>query len=645
MKFIFNVLISHFKAVRYRWLVLSHDLLVIPLAWMGAYWLRYNLGHIPDEFLARAAWFLIIIVPAQGATLLAFGVHRGVWRFTSLPDLTRVLKAVVVGIVITAVALFLYNRLQLIPRSIFFLYGLLLATILCGSRMAYRLLKDHHISTRIEKKALIVGAGAAGEQVVRDLKRNTPRIFDPVVFVDDAPSKRGKDIHGIRVAGSCADISRLCEQWSIDLILIAVPSASDGEMRRIVEFCEASNVEFRTLPTVHDVVAGKVGVQDLREVRIDDLLGREQVTLDWARIGESLRQKVALISGAGGSIGSELCRQVAAVEPRRLVLFEQSEYNLYAIEQELRQRFPELDLVIVLGDICDPVTVKMAFASYRPNIVFHAAAYKHVPLLESQVREVVKNNVIGSRTLADQAEKHHCETFVLISTDKAVNPTSFMGACKRVGEIYCQALDSQTETRFVTVRFGNVLGSAGSVVPLFNKQIREGGPVTVTHPDILRYFMTITEATQLILQASSVGQGGEIFVLDMGEPINIDYLATQMIKLSGKVPGDDVKIIYTGLRPGEKLNEELFYSDEHLSETPHNKLMLAHSREVGWRVVEPIMRSLEEAVEKYDEADLRRGVRQLVPEYTGGSDAEARNPQATVSTTIPTELNKAGQVV
>lgn len=633
MKNLVDMLGSQFRAVRYRWWVLLHDLLMIPLAWMVAYWLRYNLSHIPDQFLAQAAWFLAILVPIQGVTLLAFGVHRGVWRFTSLSDLLRVLKAIITGIVVTAIALFLYNRLQLIPRSIFFLYGLVLTFLLCGSRLAYRLLKDHHFSTRIEKKALIVGAGAAGEQVVRDLRRNLPRIYDPVAFVDDAPSKLGKDIHGIRVSGRCDDIAHLCERWSIDLILIAVPSASDRQMQRIVGLCEASGVEFRTLPTVHDVVAGKVGAKDLREVRIDDLLGRDPVTLDWQRIGDSMKQKVVLISGAGGSIGSELCRQVATVEPLRLVLFEQSEFNLYVIEEELREVYPDLDLVIVLGDICDEVATAATFARYRPDIVFHAAAYKHVPLLEHQTREVVKNNVIGTRILADQAAAHHCDNFIFISTDKAVNPTSFMGACKRVGEIYCQVLDTQTQTRYVTVRFGNVLGSAGSVVPKFNAQIKEGGPVTVTHPDILRYFMTITEAAQLILEASSVGGGGELFVLDMGEPIRIDYLARQMIKLSGKLPEEEIEIVYTGLRPGEKLNEELFYSDEQLSETSHEKLMLAHSREVAWKVVEPIMQRVAEAVESYDEDDLRGMVIHLVPEYSGprSSPGQATESEAVES--------------
>ncbi len=617
MHALLNIITSHLKAIRYRWQVLAHDLLIIPIAWMGAYWLRYNLSSIPDEFLTQAVRLLLIVVPIQGATFLLFGVHRGVWHFTSLPDLLRVLKSIVVGVTVTAIALFLYNRLQLVPRSVFILYGLLLTFILCGSRFAYRLLKDHHFSTKIEKKALVVGAGAAGEQVVRDLRRNTTRVYDPIAFVDDAPSKLGKDIQGIRVAGTCEDIVDLCERWSVDLILIAVPSASDKEMQRIVEYCEKARVEFRTLPTVHDVVAGKVGMRDLRDVRIDDLLGRDPVTLDWNLIRSNIRDKVVLISGAGGSIGSELCRQVAGVDPKFLVLFEQSEYNLYAMEQELRRRFPALDLGIMLGDICDEAAVNMAFERYRPNIVFHAAAYKHVPILESQTREAVKNNIIGSSIFAEQSDRYGCDNFILISTDKAVNPTSLMGACKRVGEIFCQALNAQSKTRFVTVRFGNVLGSAGSVVPLFNEQIKQGGPVTVTHPDIMRYFMTVTEATQLILQASSVGRGGEIYVLDMGEPIKIDYLAEQMVRLSGRVPGEEIKIIYTGLRPGEKLNEELFHRDERLSVTAHDKLLLAHSREVEWKVVSPIIERIKEAVELYNETDLRSMVVHLVPEYTG----------------------------
>lgn len=617
MKPMWQALRSHFKAIRYRWWVLAHDMLMIPIAWLGAYWLRYNLGPIPEQFLAQAVHSLIIVVPIQGAILIAFGVHRGVWRFTSVSDLTRVLKGIVVGILVTAGVLFLYTRLQLVPRSVFVLYGLLLTFVLCGSRLSYRLLKDHHFSTKIEKKVLIVGAGSAGEQVVRELRRNTPRIYDPIAFVDDDPSKLGKDIHGIRVAGSCEDIQQICERWGVDLILIAVPSASDREMQRIVELCENSGIEFRTLPNVHDVVAGKVRIGDLREVRIDDLLGREPVTLNWDLINQNLKEKVVLISGAGGSIGSELCRQVARIEPGKLILFEHSEYNLYVVEQELRQDFPELEMRIVLGDICDQVAVEMTFVKYKPDVVFHAAAYKHVPILEGQIREAAKNNIIGTSIMAEQSRKHGCETFVLISTDKAVNPTSLMGACKRVGEIYSQALDSQSTTRFVTVRFGNVLGSAGSVVPLFNKQIKNGGPVTVTHPDIMRYFMTVTEATQLILQASSVGRGGEVYVLDMGEPIKIEYLAEQMIKLSGKEPGQDISIEYTGLRPGEKLHEELFHRDERLSVTEHDKLLLAHSREVEWKVVAPIIGRIKDAVAQYNEPDLRNMITHLVPEYTG----------------------------
>jgi FlaA1/EpsC-like NDP-sugar epimerase len=625
MNSILKKLAGHLRTVRYRWWVLAHDLVMIPLAWLTAYWLRYNLSEIPEEFL-RQAWLLLpIVVLVQGVTLLMFGAHRGVWRFTSISDLVRLLKAIVTGTVLVALAIFLYNNLQYVPRSVFFMYGLLLTSLLCGSRVIYRLVKDQHFSTKIEKKALIVGAGAAGEQVVRDLRRNTPRIYDPVAFVDDDPKKIDKDIHGVRVAAGCDAIADLCERWNIDLILIAVPSATDKQMQRIVNNCEQSGVEYRTLPTVHDVVSGHVGMKDLREVRIDDLLGRDPVSLSWQRIRSSLKDKRVLVTGCGGSIGSELCRQLAKVGPAELIMFDQSEYNLYLIEREIREAHPDLDLSVVLGDICDQAAVTKLFKDCRPQMVFHAAAYKHVPMLEGQLREGLKNNVIGTNTVARAAHDSGCATFVLISTDKAVNPSSLMGACKRVAEILCQALNSQSSTSFVTVRFGNVLGSTGSVVPLFRKQIAAGGPVTVTHPDVTRYFMTTAEATQLILEASTVGNGGEIFVLDMGDPIKVAFLAQQMIKLSGKHPGGDIDIVYTGLRPGEKLHEELFYPEERLSQTDHDKILLAANREVEWKVVVPIVERMKFAVDEFDEVALANLLQHLVPELR--ADVAGFQPQ------------------
>ena len=605
---------KHLRVIRYRWLVLLHDTLVIPLAWLGAYWLRYNFGDIPRVFFEQAVALIPLVVLIQAGTLVFFGVHRGVWRFTSLPDLVRLTQAIVIGTTLLALPIVLITRMQYVPRSVFVLYALVLALILCGSRLAYRLINDRHFSTKIEKKALVVGAGAAGEQLVRDLKRNSPRIYDPVAFVDDDPNKIGKEIHGVRVVASCDVIGEICERWNIDLILIAIPSATDKQMQRIVDICERTGMEFRTLPTIHDVVSGHVNFTDMREVRIEDLLGRDPVRLDWAGIRDHIRGKKVLVTGGGGSIGSELSRQIATLEPARLVLYDHSEFNLYSIDNEIRHAHPELDLSFILGDVCDANAVARVFTRERPNIVFHAAAYKHVPLLEGQIREAVKNNIIGTSIVAQEAHKNGCDRFVLISTDKAVNPKSLMGACKRVAEIYCQALNSQSDTRFVMVRFGNVLGSAGSVVPLFRRQIREGESITVTHPDITRYFMTITEATQLILQASSAGEGGEIFVLDMGQPIKIAFLAERMIRLSGKEPGEDIDIVYTGLRPGEKLVEELFYDEETAEKTDHDKILLARSREVAWQVVTPIIERMEQHVEHFEEDQLLNLLKHIVPE-------------------------------
>ena len=367
-------------------------------------------------------------------------------------------------------------------------------------------------------------------------------------------------------------------------------------------------------------VAGRAIFSELRAVSLEDLLGREPVMLDWRAINDGLLDRVVLVSGGGGSIGSELCRQIARLGPKALVILEKNEFNLYNIERELRQRHPTLVLHALLGDVCDAAAVEHVMTCFRPEIVFHAAAYKHVPMLEYQVREAVRNNILGTRVLASAAEANRCEAFVLISTDKAVNPTSIMGTTKRMAEILCQNLDRYCSTRFITVRFGNVLDSAGSVVPLFRAQIESGGPVTVTHPEITRYFMTIPEASQLIMQAAVLGQGGEIFVLDMGEPVRISYLAEQMIRLLGKVPGEDIEIVYTGLRPGEKLFEELFHDQESLAATPHDKILLARHRHVDWSELNRALDALAEACEDYDEVRLRATLSRMVPELDATQD-------------------------
>ncbi len=550
-------------------------------------------------------------------------VSTGIWRFASIPDLVRILKAVIAGVVVAATVSFILTRLQNVPRSVFILDGILLALLLGGPRFIYRWSKDRHIYRRAQdnrryaqdkKNALIVGGGEAGEMLARDLLRDFSSAYQPVAFVDDDPGKVGKEIHGLPVAGSCNEIPEIASRLGVELILIALPSATSRQLRRIVEICETTGLTFRTLPYMQDLVSGRASLKDLRDVRIEDLLGRESVKLDWSSITQSTQRKTILVTGGGGSIGSELCRQIANLNPARLIMLERSEFNLYTIELELQQHFPNLPVVAILGDICDVVTVEHVLRTYKPTSVFHAAAYKHVPMLEGQARAAVANNVLGTRTLASLADRYGCESFVMVSTDKAVNPANIMGASKRVAEIYCQNLNVRSKTRFITVRFGNVLGSSGSVIPLFQQQIARGGPVTVTHPEITRYFMTIPEACQLILQASVIGQGGEIFVLDMGEPVKIAYLAEQLIRLSGKKPGEDVEIVYTGLRPGEKLYEELFHDAEKLAETSHPKIMLAHCRQVDRDVLEQALDGMQAACGENDDATLRNLLVKLVPE-------------------------------
>ncbi|MGH1428240.1 MAG: polysaccharide biosynthesis protein [Arenicella sp.] len=608
---------NQFITALLRWRVVLHDMCWIPVAWLAAYWLRYNLDSVPEVFLDSCITLLPYVFVVQTVVNFAVGMHKGEWRFASLPDLVQIIKAVMFGTASVAFVAFVVTRLNFVPRSVFILYAMLLLTSMAGSRLAYRYFKDRHFSKTKGRKVVILGAGAAGEQLVRDLRRHYSNLYNIVAFLDDDEKKIGRQIQGIPVSASCDVVGDTVEKWGVELALIAVPSASDEQMQRLVSMCRHAEIEYKTLPGVHELLSGKVSLTDLRKVKIEDLLGREPVSLDWHRIKSSLAESVILITGAGGSIGSELSRQLSSVKPKQLILFDQSEYNLYAIDSELRERFPHIDIKPILGDIVDEVSVRNVFETFKPELVFHAAAYKHVPLLEGQVREAVKNNVVGTKNVADMALEFKCKKFVLISTDKAVNPSSLMGACKRTGEIYCQMLASQSKGKFITVRFGNVLGSAGSVVPRFQQQILAGGPVTVTHPDMTRYFMTITEASQLILEASVVGHDGHIYVLDMGEPIRILELAEQMIKLSGKAVDQDIEIEFTGLRPGEKLEEELFHSDENVTDTKHDKLLLAHTRVVEEDVVQSSMELLIDGVDTNKVGQMDCGLSALVPEYSG----------------------------
>lgn len=598
-----------------RFFAFFHDLAAIPLSLAAAFLIRYNFESVPSWQIFVQV--VTVALPVQGITFWFTGLYRGIWRYASLPDLIRILKSVMYGTSLVMVVLFLVTRLSGIPRSVILLYPLLLIGFLSGSRLSYRWFKDRRIlfSNQEHQNVLVVGAGQAGELLVRDLLRHPE--YEPIALVDDEPGKQGREIHGVRVQGSLDDIKALVELSDINLVLIAIPSAPQDIFKRVAAICSDVGVECRTLPAIADLEGKDVEVGQLRSLTLADLLGREQVDLDQQSITGYLRAKPVLVTGAGGSIGSELCRQVAEQGPSKLIIFDHGEFNIYAIDHELRQTFPDLEIVTVLGDVKNYDRVDWVFKKFRPQVIFHAAAYKHVPMVELNPAEGVTNNILGSRIVADAADRYHADAFVFVSTDKAVNPANVMGTTKRIAEIYCQNLAKRSQTRFITTRFGNVLGSAGSVVPLFEQQIHDGGPVTVTHKDITRYFMTIPEAVSLILQAGAMGEGGEIFVLDMGEPVRICDLAEQMIRLSGLTPHKDIDIVYTGLRPGEKLFEEIFHERENLRGTNHPKLFLAGSRDVDWQWFADELAGLNKAATSRDVVGLIGHLRRIVPEYEG----------------------------
>ena len=596
-----------------------HDLLWIVVAIWLAFWLRFNMGNIPSTYLPAVHLLIMIALPVQAAVFWYFGLYRGIWRFASLPDLLRILQSVIFGVLATFMVVFVWQRLDGMPRSVLFLYPVILILGLAAPRLFYRWLKDRHLhlSATDQQRALLVGAGQAGELLVRDLLKSGA--YAPVGFLDDADRRQGQEIQGVRVIGRLADIERVIADMAVDVVLLAIPSASHQVIQAVASRCQQFSVPCRILPSVAELADGRVAVSRLRQVQIEDLLGRDTIKLDDSDIHQLLAGCCVLVTGAGGSIGSELCRQILSHRPSRLLLLDHGEFNLYTIERELQPLVTDsaCSIEALLGDIRDVDRMRWLFEHFRPAVVFNAAAYKHVPLVEQNPAEGVKTNVLGTCQLADLAVEAGVKKFIQVSTDKAVNPTNVMGASKRCAEIYCQNLNLRSaQTAFITTRFGNVLGSAGSVVPLFRSQIAAGGPVTVTHPDITRYFMTIPEAVSLILQAATMGDGGEIFVLDMGEPVKIVDLAEQMIRLTGLEPGVDIEITFTGLRPGEKLYEELFHEAELLKQTAHPKIMLSGSREVDWDQMQQQMEVLRRACNSRDVALLHRELQQMVPEFT-----------------------------
>ncbi len=595
--------------------VVLHDLAMVWLAWYVMNLVRYSMQ--PEApMVPLFAPELPLVLTAQGLVLWWTGLYRGLWRFASLPDLWNIARAGVFGALGISLALFLFSRLEGVPRSVLVFYPVALLVVLGAPRLLYRFWKDSRYGITSQtpaRRVLILGAGRAGEALIRDLKREER--YRPVGLLDDNRALRGAKMHGVAVLGGLDRLEEIARESAAEMLLIAMPTASNQQMQRVVELCENTGLAFRTVPHLRDVVEGRSSFNELKEVAIEDLLGRDPIVLDWSAIRIALAGKRALVTGGGGSIGGELCRQVARLGVESLTVVDLSEFNLYRIEQELRGEFPELVLNCVLGDVGDAAVCERVLERVRPQLVFHAAAFKHVPLLESHLREAMRNIVLATQTIANASVRHGVDSFLMVSTDKAVNPANVMGASKRMAEIVCQAAGEGSTTRFVTVRFGNVLDSAGSVVPLFREQIKRGGPVTVTHPEITRYFMTIPEACQLILQAMTLGKGGEVFALDMGEPVRIRYLAEQMIYLAGKHPDRDVRIIYTGLRPGEKLFEELFHAQEDYALTSHPKIWLARSRPLERTSLDGSLNQIRQASQRFDEAALERLLRDWVPEY------------------------------
>jgi len=610
-------LIARWSPPVQRGAIIAHDLGMTVLCWIGLFELRLAIG---GEAVDWPYWSpgMALTLLAQGIVFRWTGLYRGVWRFASLPDLINIFKASVVGLLAIILLLFLYNRLEQVPRSVLVMYPLALTLLLGIPRVVYRAWKDHGfslITSQPQQRVLILGAGKTGEMLARELRRRGG--YHLLGFLDDFPGLKGRWLQGAPVLGQTGDVVNIAAKKMAELLVIAIPSLSPAQMRELVNLCEKTDLALRTVPRL-DEQWGNAPFE-LKEICIEDLLGRAPVVPDWGAIGRWLHGGTVLVTGAGGSIGSELTRQCARHGVRALVLVEFDELALVTIEHALARDFPEVEILSVLGDCGDPSVMRHALGKTRIDAVFHAAAYKHVPVLEAQLREGVRNNVLATETVAREASSAGVHTLVLISTDKAVDPGNVLGASKRLAEMACQAVLRKTDTRLLTVRFGNVLNSAGSVVPLFREQIQGGGPVTVTAPEVTRYFMTIGEACQLILQALTIDRASAhevLYTLDMGEPVQIRVLAEQMIRLAGKQPGRDIKIVYTGLRPGEKLHETLFHTDEPYRQTAHPKILQAPTRRVDADAVLDALNQMRQAVRDYDLKALSVQLRAAVPEFS-----------------------------
>ncbi len=595
-------------------LVFLFDLGAVIVAWLGAFFIRFNFEWPSGwEDTVLAALPLLLLVQVIACRMA--GLYRGMWTFASLSDLKRVVRVVAASL-IALLVFAVVQREAPVPRSILLLHPVLLLVLMAGGRAAWRTWKEYRLygnGKHAGTPVVVVGAGTAGAMLVRELGRSLE--WNVVALVDDDPGKWGLELSGCRVEGGTDKLAEVLGRWGARHVILAIPSAKAPALRRVTESATRAGALLFTVPGLSELMSGRVAINMMRPVEIEDLLGRESVRIDNQDVQAMLTGKAILVTGAGGSIGSELCRQLAKFSPARLVLLESSEFALYTIEQWFAEHRPEVPIVALAGDVRDAARLHEVFGRWQPHVVFHAAAYKHVPLMEvGNAWQAVRNNVLGTLQVAQCAARHGAERFVLISTDKAVNPTNVMGATKRLAEMVCEVLHcAGGRTRFEMVRFGNVLGSTGSVIPKFHEQISRGGPVTVTHPEITRYFMSIPEAAQLVLQAAAMGQGGEVFVLDMGEPVRIVDLARNMIRLSGFTE-EEIAIEFTGLRPGEKLYEELLADSEQTLETPHAKLRIARSRPVPAGFYEECVAWLATPGPVSDD-EVRAQLQRWMPEY------------------------------
>jgi len=603
-----------------------HDIVVAGLIWYLAFLLRFNF-EMPAQFQGTVVGSLPAVVGVEAVCFFVFGLYRGLWRFASLPDLKRIIRAVVVAALVIAFASLLLQPLIVIPRSVLILNPLLLVLAMGGSRFAYRAWKERrmfNLTAKEGKPLIIIGVEDMALSLIRELNKSSE--WQVVAIIDPQSKLIGRELQHTRVEGSLDDLPILASRYQSSHCMVAMPNAPHQVRRQIVEVAQKINgMEVLTMPATVDLISGRVSITQIRKIEVEDLLGRDVVNLDTQGLSQLITNRAVMVTGAGGSIGSELCRQVLAYRPSKLICLDISEFALYQIQQEFERTHNEITILHVVADIKNSKRIQQLLATHQPKVVLHAAAYKHVPMMENQnVSEALINNAFGTYQLASACLHAQVEKFVLISTDKAVNPTNVMGASKRLAELICQSLQPKKQTKkaaqtqFITVRFGNVLGSSGSVIPKFREQIANGGPITITHPDITRYFMSIPEAAQLVLQAGAMGNGGEIFVLDMGESVKILDLAKDMIKLSG-LEEDDIKIEFTGLRPGEKLYEELLADDENTLPTLHEKLRIAQARSVHYTWLDKLLSWLE-TVPDLTELQIKAQIGEWVEEYQPESD-------------------------